>query len=260
MARINAASIAFLSTTAAFVPPKPITPTLHLNSLSDQLSQLNYDSFAGKASLAVKTASAPAVSPSVVDAKVSDGFNVPDVSAMMKDIKLDFLPSLPSDIQLPSIQLPDINIQLPSSASLESIEATLTPLYSNLQQSLPLLSTMNISPTLLLVLSTILTYSLINTLLTWGASPPPSSPYPLSKYDPITARRYFDKRPLEVLSRGVQVTLLSGAFLLALGGDWLGGKLETNAEKRAVELSELLTKLGPSFIKVRLIIVCLSVL
>ena len=48
------------------------------------------------------------------------------------------------------------------------------------------------------------------------------------------------------------MTLLSLGFLSGLALDAARGKLEENAEGRAVELSELLTKLGPSFIKVRL--------
>ena len=48
------------------------------------------------------------------------------------------------------------------------------------------------------------------------------------------------------------MTLLSLGFLSGLALDALRGKLEENAEGRAVELSELLTRLGPSFIKVRM--------
>jgi len=46
------------------------------------------------------------------------------------------------------------------------------------------------------------------------------------------------------------VSFLSGAFLSGLALDYLTGKLEENAQVRADGLSVLLTKLGPSFIKI----------
>ena len=46
------------------------------------------------------------------------------------------------------------------------------------------------------------------------------------------------------------MAIYSGAFLLGLGMDYITGKISSNSDARAMELSVLLTKLGPSFIKV----------
>jgi len=72
----------------------------------------------------------------------------------------------------------------------------------------------------------------------------------MNKYDAVSARRYFDGKFNLVLSRALEVATLSGTFLASLGVDYAAGKLEVNADKRAMELSVLLTKLGPSFIKI----------
>jgi hypothetical protein len=49
-----------------------------------------------------------------------------------------------------------------------------------------------------------------------GQEPPPSRPYPNDKYDPITARAYFDIRPGNVLKRGLEVATTSVGFGLNL--------------------------------------------
>lgn len=252
----------------AFAPPQftshAKTFRLH-SSLSDQLSQLSYDNaFIDKASRAVsKAVSTP---PSAVDtiaetnnANVNVNVNVafPDVSSLLHDIKGD-IPKLPSDLALEAIidkiHLPQINSDLlpaTASLSLEAIDTFLHPIYSTVTSTLPFLATINAPPSLVILLTAIVTYSIIAGIFTIGSSPPPSTPYPMNKYDPVSARRYFDSRLFEVLFRGLQVTLLSGAFLTGLAFDWVRGQLEANADRRAEELSVLLTRLGPSFIKVR---------
>jgi hypothetical protein len=253
MAR-TAALLALLSTASAFLPPQPTSTSLRLNSLADQLSQLSYDgAFSGKVSAAVKS-SASSAAATVAPAPDKVSFSAPNVQEFLKDIKFD-LPSmtLPDSINIPQVELPPISLDsLPP--SFKELESAIEPFWTQLQQTIPALSNIDAPPApALLLLSSLLTYSLISTLLTYNTTPPPSSPYPMGKYDAISARRYFDSRPLEVLKRGLEVTLLSGAFLIALASDWIRGKLDENAEERAVELSVLLTRLGPSFIKV-----CLS--
>lgn len=255
MARLNVAALALLSSTSSFLTPKPLSFSLRLNSLSDQLSQLSYDgAFTGKMSGALKLGSAAKVSAApVVEKAAQESFNIPNVQDLLKEFKLDapdlHLPpvSLPALFNVPEMNLPNIDIP---SFSLESVETAIQTLWADLQQALPILSTIDPPPAVLLLASSILSFSLINTVLTWGSSPPPSTPYPMGKYDPISARRYFDSRPLEVFKRAVEVTLLSGAFLVGLASDAVAGKLDGNADMRAKELSVLLTKLGPSFIKV----------
>lgn len=72
----------------------------------------------------------------------------------------------------------------------------------------------------------------------------------MNKYDPVSAKRYFNERVGLVLLRAIEVAIYSGAFLLGLGMDYITGKISSNSDARAMELSVLLTKLGPSFIKV----------
>lgn len=72
----------------------------------------------------------------------------------------------------------------------------------------------------------------------------------MNKYDPVSAKRYFNERVGLVLLRAIEVAIYSGAFLLGLGMDYITGKISSNSDARAMELSILLTKLGPSFIKV----------
>ncbi len=107
----------------------------------------------------------------------------------------------------------------------------------------------NLPPSVGILASAGITYGIISTTLSIGEGPPPSSPYPLGRYDPSSARAYFDQRPAEVLGRGIEIAAQSTQFGLRLLGDYLGNKLEENADARALELAELLTRLGPTFSK-----------
>lgn len=53
-----------------------------------------------------------------------------------------------------------------------------------------------------------------------------------------------------MIGRAIEVALLSVTFLSGIAIDYATGKMDGNSEKRAEELSVLLTKLGPSFIKI----------
>lgn len=279
MARLAAAvALALLlcavTVTSAFVPPhartfKPAissssssagTANTHLNSLfSDQLSQLSYDNaFIGKASTAVQNIQSAAAAESSLASSISDKtatdilHNLPNVLRDIPSLNLPPIPSLP---------LASIVQEVLAGSLQDSLQETLQELQSNpdkawqsIQQSALSITSFfdGVPPAVLLLFSSIVTYTILNAILNNNNNntPPPSSPYPMNRYDPISARRYFDSRPLEVLSRAVQVTLLSGTFLSGLGLDYVTGKLGENSERRAEELSVLLTKLGPSFIKV----------
>ncbi|KAL7567130.1 hypothetical protein ACA910_009457 [Epithemia clementina (nom. ined.)] len=111
-------------------------------------------------------------------------------------------------------------------------------------------STSELSPTVAIFVSAVVSYVSINALLTWGQPPPPSQPYPLNKYDPIAARAYFDQRLPMVLARGLQIFVQSLQFGLDLLKDKLDNKIAANENLRGRQLAQLLTKLGPTFIKV----------
>ena len=99
--------------------------------------------------------------------------------------------------------------------------------------------------------TTVISYVVINSILTWGDSPPPGRPYPKGKYDPIGARVYFDKRPIQALARSLTIASRSFFFALSIAGDKLKGDetWNNNQDQRGLELAQLLTELGPTFIK-----------
>ena len=69
-------------------------------------------------------------------------------------------------------------------------------------------------------------------------------------YDPAVVARYYSRRPWKVLWRSIQVLWWVGNFVLGLQSDRWFGNEDKNLEKRAVQLRQLLTRLGPTFIKV----------
>lgn len=105
-------------------------------------------------------------------------------------------------------------------------------------------------PSVGLLASAGITYAIVSTALSIGEGPPPSSPYPLGRYDASAARAYFDERPLEVASRAVEIGVKSASFGLSLLMDKMNNEWEKNEDKRSLELAALLTELGPTFIKI----------
>lgn len=108
----------------------------------------------------------------------------------------------------------------------------------------------DLPPSVTLVITSYITYAVVNAVLSIGQEPPPNSPYPMNKYDAMSAKKYFDNKFGMVVKRAIEVAFLSGTFLVKIASDAASGKLEENSEGRAEELSVLLTKLGPSFIKI----------
>ena len=83
--------------------------------------------------------------------------------------------------------------------------------------------------------------------------PTPSEPYGSSgRYNSDLAAEYFSSRPLAVFSRGAEIASVASLFALGLLSDLVFGKLvdPKQEEKRADQLTEVLTRLGPTFIKV----------
>lgn len=70
------------------------------------------------------------------------------------------------------------------------------------------------------------------------------------RYDPITISRYYDRRPIQAFGRllGIFIPLLW--FFLGLWWDRRRGKVRAHQQRRAIQLRETLTRLGPAFIKV----------
>jgi len=77
-----------------------------------------------------------------------------------------------------------------------------------------------------------------------------TSPYPAGTYDYKSAAAYFGERPFSFLQRAAFISLSAAGFGFALLLDTLTGSYERNEAQRADELTTLLTRLGPTFIKI----------
>jgi len=76
------------------------------------------------------------------------------------------------------------------------------------------------------------------------------TPYPQGVYDPVAAAAYFQTRPLAVVVRSLQLLTELGGFGAKLFIDKQTGSSEANAVTRGGELTGMLTRLGPTFIKI----------
>ena len=69
-------------------------------------------------------------------------------------------------------------------------------------------------------------------------------------YDPDAIASYYRHRPWQVIWRTIHVFWSFITFFLHLQWDKWQSQIEKNKLKRAAELREILTRLGPTFIKV----------
>lgn len=70
------------------------------------------------------------------------------------------------------------------------------------------------------------------------------------RYVPDEINRYYSKRPLQVMGRVFSIFWPALTFVLKLWIDSLLGRSKRLEAKRAVQLREMLTRLGPAYIKV----------
>lgn len=80
----------------------------------------------------------------------------------------------------------------------------------------------------------------------------PSSGLPY-EYDAVALQKFFKKRPLTILQRIVQLTSVGGGLAIKLALDNLFGRIKNNPEleiQRAGELRDIITSLGPFYIKI----------
>ncbi|KAF7837329.1 sll0005 isoform A [Senna tora] len=68
-------------------------------------------------------------------------------------------------------------------------------------------------------------------------------------YDPASISAYWGKRPRAVATRIVQLLSVAGGFLSSLILDVINKKVKENEVTRAIELREIVTSLGPAYIK-----------
>ncbi|XP_021857757.2 uncharacterized protein [Spinacia oleracea] len=76
-----------------------------------------------------------------------------------------------------------------------------------------------------------------------------SSEFLPTVYDPATISSYWGKRPRAVATRVVQLLSVAGGFLSRLAWDVINKKVKENEVARAIELREIVTSLGPAYIK-----------
>eukprot|EP01023_Acetabularia_acetabulum_P028063 TRINITY_DN26537_c0_g1_i1.p1 TRINITY_DN26537_c0_g1~~TRINITY_DN26537_c0_g1_i1.p1 ORF type:complete len:789 (-),score=150.48 TRINITY_DN26537_c0_g1_i1:420-2786(-) len=76
----------------------------------------------------------------------------------------------------------------------------------------------------------------------------PESALPLT-YDPLTISDYWGRRPVSVVKRILQLLGISGGFLSKIGMDLVTKQFQENEVRRAIELREIVTSLGPAYIK-----------
>lgn len=70
------------------------------------------------------------------------------------------------------------------------------------------------------------------------------------RYDPDRINNYYRQRPVQILGRLLNISVTLGGFMLGLWWDKFLGKSPKNSQKRAIQLREVLTKLGPTYIKI----------
>jgi predicted unusual protein kinase regulating ubiquinone biosynthesis (AarF/ABC1/UbiB family) len=70
------------------------------------------------------------------------------------------------------------------------------------------------------------------------------------RYDPDRIETYYRNRPFEVIGRFIQIAIAFSGYFLAQRWDKLTGLTEAKQRRRAIQLREILTKLGPAYIKV----------
>jgi len=70
------------------------------------------------------------------------------------------------------------------------------------------------------------------------------------RYDPIAIAEYFRHRPLEVFGRILRVLFPIISFAFGLWWDRQRNRAVKNERRRAIQLRELLTRLGPAYIKI----------
>lgn len=69
-------------------------------------------------------------------------------------------------------------------------------------------------------------------------------------YEPDLIAEYWSRRPVSVVRRMIQLLRIGGGFLGGLITDILSDSVSKNEVKRAIELRDILTSLGPFYIKI----------
>jgi predicted unusual protein kinase regulating ubiquinone biosynthesis (AarF/ABC1/UbiB family) len=79
---------------------------------------------------------------------------------------------------------------------------------------------------------------------------PPKSLEDILLYDPEAIASFYRRRPLQILFRLISIFWIASGYLLGLLWDKVTGRQKINEQKRAEGLRQMLTRLGPAYIKV----------
>lgn len=156
--------------------------------------------------------------------------SLPDLTANLDKLSLsDSFQTLLSTVtdKLQTLEIPNVVLQETFENLAQEWNAALAvfvsrhpdiqPLVESIQQQLQNIGIEGSAmPSVLIAVSGLVSFSLVNAVLTMGQEPPPSRPYPNEKYDAVTARAYFDSHLGHVLKRGLEVATTSVGFGLNL--------------------------------------------
>ena len=70
------------------------------------------------------------------------------------------------------------------------------------------------------------------------------------RYDPEAITEYYRERPFQVWTRFLAIISPFLSFALSLWSDRFWGRIAQNQQRRAIQLRNILTKLGPAYIKI----------
>ncbi|HEY9652194.1 MAG TPA: AarF/ABC1/UbiB kinase family protein, partial [Coleofasciculaceae cyanobacterium] len=70
------------------------------------------------------------------------------------------------------------------------------------------------------------------------------------RYDPVAIAAQYSKAPFQVFGRFLSIVTPFISFAIGLWWDGVRGRIVKNERRRAIKLREMLTKLGPAYIKV----------
>jgi len=90
---------------------------------------------------------------------------------------------------------------------------------------------------------------------------PPRELYPIEKmliqgegedwrYDPERINNYYNSRFFSVIARFLKIATIFASFFFTLWWDKFTGQVDNNQRQRAIRLRDLLTELGPTYIKI----------
>ncbi len=68
------------------------------------------------------------------------------------------------------------------------------------------------------------------------------------RYDPVAIEAQYSKKPLQVFGRVISIVWPFASFSIGIWWDRLRGKTLSQGRDRAIQLREILTKLGPAYI------------